>query len=181
MIYPIFLLINAIEMIWETVISTRNSRALIQRGAVEVSPKILPFMVALYVLLFAGSLLEYFYFPKNLSYWWFGGFVMLYLAAKGLKYWAVSSLGPFWTMKVLVVPGSHAVTTGPYRYIRHPNYVAVLLEIAATALAGKSYVTFLVVFTSFLVVLHYRIQTEERALEHHTDYQERMMMKRRFL
>jgi methyltransferase len=179
--YPIFLILNAIEMIWEARISARNSAALIKKGAIEIEPRLLPIMVGLYVLLFAGSYLEYLLIPKNISLWWFGTFVLVYFIAKALKYWAVSSLGDFWTMKVLIVPGSTVVTSGPYRYIRHPNYIAVLLEITATALAGKSYITFMIVFGLFLVVLYYRIRCEEKGLAIHTDYQQSMMVKGRFL
>lgn len=168
-------------MMWEALVASRNSANLLRNGAVEIAPWILPFMVLLFVLLFVGSFVEYLLVPKNLSLWWFGSFVVLFCLAKGLKYWAVSALGSYWTMKVLVIPGSQVVTKGPYKWIRHPNYVAVLLEIAAIALAGKSFIAFVVIFASFLVVLYYRIQCEEKALAIHTDYHQKMMAKGRFL
>ena len=181
MLYPLFLFIAAIEMLWEARVASRNSANLLRNGAVEIAPWILPVMVLLFALLFVGSFAEYLLLPKDLSLWWFGSFVFLFCLAKALKYWAVSSLGPYWTMKVLVIPGSQVITKGPYKWIRHPNYVAVLLEIVAIALAGKCWITFGVVFASFLVVLYYRIQFEEKALATHTDYNQRMMAKGRFL
>ena len=181
MLYPIFLLIGAVEMLWESRIASRNSRALIEKGAINIAPGILPVMIFLYALLFIGSLVEYFLIPKEVPLWWFLLFVALYLCAKALKYWAVSTLGSYWTMKVLILPGSKVVTSGPYRWIRHPNYDAVLLEIAAIALAGKSWITFALVFASFSFVLYHRIRCEERALAEHTDYSHEMMTKGRLL
>jgi methyltransferase len=181
MFYPIFLLIGAIEMLWESRIASRNSRALMEKGAIDVAPGILPVMVTLYALLFVGSFVEYFLFPKEVPVWWFLLFLALYVCAKALKYWAVSALGPYWTMKVLIIPGSKVVTSGPYRWIRHPNYDAVLLEIAAIALAGKSWITFTLIFASFSFVLYHRIRSEERALAEHTNYSHEMMSKGRLL
>jgi methyltransferase len=164
--YPIFVILNALEMVWEARIASRNSNALLQRGAVEYGSWILPGMILLYITLYIGSFAEYLLIPKQLPEKWFFFFVSLYIGAKGLKYWAVSSLGPYWTMKVLIVPGSSVVTSGPYRWIRHPNYIAVLLEIAATALAGKSYIT---------------LAEGDVGLAALTDYSQKMMGKGRFL
>ena len=181
MLYPLFLLLAAIEMLAELRISIRNSTRLSKKGAIEIDPWILPLMAFLYVLMFVGSLLEYLLIPKAISLVWallFGG---LFLLAKSLKFWAVAALGPFWTMKLLVLPGSSVVTAGPYRWIRHPNYSAVLLEIAGITLLGKSYLTFCVVFLSFSIILYHRIRSEEDALRKHTDYADQLVSKGRFL
>jgi methyltransferase len=85
-------------------------------------------------------------------------------AAKALKWWAILSLGPFWTFRVLVIPGVALVTRGPYRWLRHPNYVGVVGELAGVALltgAGWCGAASLLVFGILLVR---RIATEERAL-----------------
>jgi methyltransferase len=170
MLYEGFLVGNAIEMIWESWIAARNSAALIERGAKEIAPRILPIMIFLYVMMYVGSVLEYTYMHRQISGWWIGLFLSLFALAKLFKFWAARSLGPFWTMKVLVVPGAAAVQAGPYRYIRHPNYIAVLLEIAATALLGKAFLTAAVVLVLFLLVLYFRIRSEEAALAKYTDY-----------
>ena len=59
---------------------------------------------------------------------------LLFIAAKGLKWWAILSLGPFWTFRVIVVPGARLVAGGPYRWLRHPNYLGVMGELAGAAL-----------------------------------------------
>lgn len=179
-LFPAFLLLSLVELIFEVRLSRRNSAALVKQGAVEAAPATLPIMTGLYVLMYIGALAEYIYMKREIPWVWFSGFVALYLAAKALKFWAVSSLGPCWTMKVLVVPGSKAVTTGPYRWIRHPNYWAVLMEIAGTTLPGKALWTCALVLALFCGVLYYRIRSEENALAGHTDYSKSMAGKRRF-
>lgn len=181
MLYWIFLAVNAAEMIWEARIAARNSAALLRDGAVEIAPKILPLMMLMYVVMYAGCFAESAFFQRQIATGWGFAFAGLFVLAKALKLWAVSALGRFWTMKVLILPGSTVVKTGPYRYIRHPNYVAVLLEIASTILLGKCFFTFLFVFVSFSIVLVFRIRAEEQGLLRYTDYSNEMSNRRRFV
>ena len=181
MLYFCFLVFNLLEMLFETWISARNSRQLIKKGALEIAPHLLPFMIGIYAIMYVGSWLEFLWIPRENSVAWVAGFGFLFCAAKALKFWAVSSLGSFWTMRVLILPESNVVTSGPYRWIRHPNYVAVLLEIAATPLIGKCFITFAVVMILFSIVLALRIRYEEAALKQHTNYGDQMIVRRRFL
>jgi len=170
MLYIAFLLITAIEMLCEVYLSHRNSAVLVDRGAIEIAPRILPVMTVLYVVMYAGSWAEYALSPKHISVLWATGFGFLFIAAKALKFWAIKSLGALWTMRVLIVPGTRVITSGPYRWIKHPNYVAVLMEIAGTTLLGKCYVTGASVLSLFFVVVYYRIRVEEHALSELTEY-----------
>jgi methyltransferase len=181
MLYFYFLVFNLLEILFEAWISARNSRELIKKGAVEIAPHLLPIMIGIYAIMYIGSWLEFLWFPRENSLLWIVGFGLLFCAAKALKFWAVSSLGPFWTMRVLILPESNVVTSGPYRWIRHPNYVAVLSEIAATPLIAKCYFTFAVVIILFSVTLALRIRKEEAALKEHTNYGDQMIVRRRFL
>jgi methyltransferase len=180
MLYLYFLALNVLEMLYESWISARNSRELIRRGAVEIAPFLLPVMIVIYAMMYTGSALEFYYHPRIVSFAWITTFALLFCAAKTLKFWAISTLGSFWTMRVLIVPKSHVVTAGPYRWIRHPNYVAVLAEIVATPLIGKCFVTLSAVVVLFSITLAFRIVREEDALKKHTDYSERMTVRRRF-
>ena len=179
--YTAFLLFAALEMLWEVSLSRKNSTRLLDRGAIEIAPGILPVMTMLYLLLFAGSYAEYVLRPKHLHTSWILSFGLMFLAAKALKIWAIASLGHYWTMRVLIVPESNVVTSGPYRWIRHPNYIAVTMEIAAIALVAKSYWTLTVVLLSFVIVLFLRVRSEEEALLRYTDYSGRMSEKKRFV
>jgi methyltransferase len=179
--YLYFLLFNFLEMIGETLLSARNSRDLLRRGAIEIGPALLPVMAVLYVLMYIGSLLEFLGHSRSISVVWASIFVLLYCLAKALKFWAIGSLGRFWTMRVLIVPDSTVVKTGPYKWIRHPNYIAVLMEIAATTLLGKCFLTFVVVIILFSVTLVFRIRGEEEGLERHTNYGDTMTVRNRFI
>jgi len=90
--------------------------------------------------------------------------VVVFVVAKGLKYWAIASLGERWTFRVLVPPGSVSKTTGPYRWLSHPNYVAVAGEIAGCALAMQAVVTGPLAFAGFGLLMLRRIKVEEAAL-----------------
>lgn len=81
-----------------------------------------------------------------------------------LRYWAIATLGPRWNTRILVVPGLAPVTGGPYRFIRHPNYVAVVLELAALPLIHTAWMTALGVGLANLALLRVRIRAEEQAL-----------------
>jgi methyltransferase len=86
------------------------------------------------------------------------------LAAQGLRYWAVASLGERWNVRVIVVPGDEPVQRGPYRWVRHPNYSAVALEMAALPLVYGCWITALVFSLANALVLCVRIRVEEAAL-----------------
>ena len=88
----------------------------------------------------------------------------LFLTAKAVKWWAILSLGPFWTFRVIVVPGARLVAGGPYRWVRHPNYLGVLGELAGAALMIGAPVTGVAGIATFGWLLVRRIAVEERAL-----------------
>ncbi len=96
-----------------------------------------------------------------------GAFVsgaLLFLAAKALKYWAIASLGVRWTFRVRVLRGAPLVTSGPYQYIAHPNYVAVAGELAGAALMTGAFIAGPAMTVVFCVLMWRRIRFEERAL-----------------
>jgi methyltransferase len=84
-------------------------------------------------------------------------------------------------MKVLIVPGTQTVNRGPYRWIRHPNYIAVIIEVIALPMIGKAFITAIVVTVLFSILLFLRIKAEEQALIEYTDYGKTMTGKRRFI
>ncbi len=86
-------------------------------------------------------------------------------AAKALKWWAILTLGPCWTFRVIVVPGAPLVTDGPYRYVRHPNYVAVAGELIGMALMTGALVAGPLMTVIFLLLITRRVALEQRALD----------------
>jgi methyltransferase len=96
--------------------------------------------------------------------WLFPSGVLLFLGAKALKYWAIASLGERWTFRVRIVQGQPLVASGPYQYVRHPNYIAVAGELAATAMMMSAVVTGPLMTAFFCVLMWRRVAFEERAL-----------------
>jgi methyltransferase len=181
LIYPAVLVILFIEALFEVAISKRNSTALIKKGAIDIAPHLLPWMASVYGIKFCGSLTEYFLTKPVLTPAWLIFFGALVIAAKILKFWAISTLGQYWSMKVLILPGTQTVSGGPYRWIRHPNYVAVVTEVIAIPLMGKAFITAMIVTILFSILLYLRIKAEEQALIQYTDYSKTMGDKRRFI
>ncbi len=95
------------------------------------------------------------------------------LGAQALRYWAVVSLGPAWNVRVIVVPGDPPIRGGPYRFVRHPNYLAVLVEGIALPLIHTAWLTAVVMTVLNAILLRARIRCEEAALERYCGYEGR--------
>ena len=89
---------------------------------------------------------------------------ILFAAAKAVKWWAIATLGPFWTFRVIVVPGAPRVARGPYRWLRHPNYAGVLGELAGTAAMAGAPIAGAAGLVAFAGLLVRRIAVEDMAL-----------------
>ncbi|KMO69166.1 isoprenylcysteine carboxyl methyltransferase family protein [Mycolicibacterium obuense] len=153
----------ALERIAELVVSQRNLAFSRERGGVEYGAGHYPVMVVLHTALLVACLLEAAHreFLPALGWPMFG----VVLAAQGLRWWCISTLGHQWNTRVVVVPGAGRVTGGPYRYVPHPNYVAVVAEGIALPLIHSAWIT-AVVFTALnAILLHTRITCENQALE----------------
>lgn len=150
-------------MIVEAAISRRHDVRLRARGAVEPSGDVYAAMQAAYPGVFLLMLGEGFWRGVVLDGVTLAGFVV-FAVAKALKYWAISSLGERWTFRVLVPPGSKRTRRGPYRWLAHPNYVAVIGEIAGCAMACHALITGPIAFALFGTLMLQRIKVEEAAL-----------------
>jgi methyltransferase len=147
----------------EAVLSAFNERVLRARGAQEARSDVYGLMRWAYPGGFLLLALEGAFAGPPSPIRLAAGFA-LFAAAKGLKFWAMSALGVRWTYRVLVPPGVPLVRSGPYRYVRHPTYVAVLGEIAGIALALEALVTGVVFLLGFGLLIRWRIRVEEAAL-----------------
>lgn len=147
----------------ETVRSRANERALRARGAVEPPGDVYRAMQVVYPAALAAPFAEAALTGPATPAVWLAG-VLIFLAAKGLKTWAITALGPLWSFRVLVLPGAPLVRSGPYRWLRHPNYVAVVGEIAGVATMSAAPATGALAVLAFGALLRRRIQIEERAL-----------------
>jgi methyltransferase len=153
----------AAQRLFELVLARRHELRARARGAVERGRGHYPFIVALHILWLMSTLVEGLlrgpdfpaYWPVPLS---------MFLLAQPLRYWALFSLGENWNTRILVVPGAKPVRRGPYRYLSHPNYVAVVVEILTFPLIFGAWITALVFTALNAAVLSVRIREEDRAL-----------------
>src|SRR4029079_18221805 len=95
---------------------------------------------------------------------WFVSGVLLFVASKALKYWAIRTLGERWTFRVFIVPDAPLVATGPYRYVAHPNYIAVVGELIGTAMMVGAPISGPVMLGAFGVALRARVKFENQVL-----------------
>jgi methyltransferase len=162
--YALLVLAVAAERVAELVVARRNAAWTFARAGVEHGRGHYPVMVILHTGLLVCCLLEPVladrpFLPAL-------GWPMLALAvlAQVLRWWCIATLGPYWNTRVIVVPGAGLVGTGPYRFLRHPNYVAVVVEIAALPLVHSAWLTATVFTLANAALLTVRIRCENAAL-----------------
>lgn len=143
--------------------SRRNERALRARGAEEPPDDVYRVMAWAYPVSFVAMAIEAVLVPRSFGPIGVLGLV-IFGAAKAIKYWAMASLGPRWSFRVLVLPGAPLVTRGPYAWLRHPNYVGVIAELSGIALLVGAPVTGTIAVVVFGLIIRRRIAVEDRAL-----------------
>lgn len=180
-LYALFICVVGLERVVELVISRRNAAWARQQGGKEYGAAHFPVMAILHTGFLLGAvaevwLLERAFVPAL-------GWPMLCLAvlAQLLRYWAIVSLGRRWNVKVIVIPEAPAVTTGPYRWLRHPNYLAVIVEGFALPLVHGAWLTALIFTVANAMLLMVRIRCEEHALSEHNHYRARLAGRARIL
>jgi methyltransferase len=152
-----------VPMLIEAARASRNERAQRARGGVEPANDVYATMRIAYPAAFLAMIVEGALRGTPSPAVVAVGFV-LFVAAKLLKWWAILTLGRSWTFRVIVVPGATLVTRGPYRSIRHPNYVGVVGELVGVALMTGAIVAGPLVIVFFVALLLRRIAVEERAV-----------------
>lgn len=162
-LYLLLLLLVGIERLFELVLSTRNARAAFRRGGVEAGRGHFPAMVALHALFLPACLAETILLDRAVPTLWPLALAAV-LFAQALRYWAIASLGSRWNVRIVFVPGEAPVRRGPYRWLRHPNYVAVVVELLALPLVHGAWMTALLFSLLNAWVLRARIHAEEEAL-----------------
>ncbi|MFF6995473.1 isoprenylcysteine carboxyl methyltransferase family protein [Streptomyces sp. NPDC008313] len=162
--YALLLLAVAAERVAELAVARRNASWTLARAGVEHGRGHYPVMVALHT----GMLMCCFLEPvlTRRPFLPALGWPMLGLAvlAQALRWWCITTLGPYWNTRVIVVPGARLVGAGPYRFLRHPNYVAVVVEIAALPLVHTAWLTATAFTGANAILLAVRVRCENTAL-----------------
>ncbi len=164
-VYAALVVATGIERVVELVVSTRNARWSFERGGRESGRGHFPAMVALHTGLLVACIAEVALADRPFLPWLGWPALVVVLASQALRWWCISVLGPQWNTRVIVVPDLPLVRRGPYRWLNHPNYVAVVAEGVALPLVHTAWVTALA-FTvlNAVLLLGFRIPAEERAL-----------------
>ncbi|HUF47369.1 MAG TPA: isoprenylcysteine carboxylmethyltransferase family protein [Vicinamibacterales bacterium] len=153
-----------VQRLAELRLATRNARWARAEGAVEHGAGHYPAFVVLHTAWLAGWIAEgWTRGPSLTPAWplWLAGFVF----AEGLRYWAIAALGRRWNTRILVIPGRPLVSSGPYRLLSHPNYVAVAIELVSVPMVFGAWLTAAIAtMANAALLLFVRIPAEERAL-----------------
>jgi len=162
MAFILFIAFIILLRIGELLLSKRNEKWLLQNKAVEYGKNHYSFIVLLHILFIVSLLIEYYtQQPMPCSLF----FLLLYFVLLACKVWVIMSLGKFWNTKIYRIPNMPLVKKGPYKYLKHPNYLIVIAEILIIPLVFHLYQTALIFSVLNLIMLSVRIKEENKALE----------------
>ncbi|MBX7197940.1 MAG: hypothetical protein K1X51_01030 [Rhodospirillaceae bacterium] len=156
----VVLALVAVQRIAELFISRRHERALRAQGAVEYGAEHYPFIVAVHAGWLVALALWAALMPPGMN----PAGIALYLLVQPLRAWVIASLGRYWTTRIISLPSAPLVRRGPYRFLKHPNYAVVVLEIALLPLALGAWPVAVLFSALNALVLWVRITAENRAL-----------------
>lgn len=161
MVFAAFVLFLLLLRLGELLLARRNERWLLQHGAVEYGREHYRWIVTLHVLFFVSLITEYVCTSTGC---YSVPLMILYFLLLGFKAWAIFSLGRFWNTRIYRISGYPLVKKGPYRFLKHPNYIAVIGEIALIPLIFHLYVTAVLFTLLNALMLSVRIREENRVL-----------------
>jgi methyltransferase len=159
LLIPVMILFRLLELRS----AKRNHEQLVARGAVEIGANHYPAFVVLHVLWFVGMIVEVLFLTRPINPFW-PALLPIFIGARLLRFTAMRALADRWSTRIMVLPGAQPVSTGPYRYLRHPIYVAVVAELISLPLIFSAYVTAITIALLNAILLRIRIRAEEKAL-----------------
>lgn len=180
LLYTALVALVAVMRLVELGVSKRHIERLLSRGAVEVGRSLYPWMVVVHTAFLAACVAEVWLLDRPLIPLLTLAMFFLLGAAGGLRWWVISTLGDRWSTRVVIVPGDPPVTAGPFRWLRHPNYLAVMIEFVALPLVHTAWLSAIAFTVANGIVLSFRVRTEEAALGSSSTYPEVMHDRPRF-
>jgi methyltransferase len=163
-VYFAVIALVGLERLAELVLSKRHAARAFVRGGVETGQAHYRVMTVLHTAFLASCVAEVGLLDRPYAGAAGGAALAVALLAQGLRWWAIATLGDRWNTRVIVLPHAEPVTGGPYRFVRHPNYVAVVAELAALPLIHGAWLTAVVFSLANAWLLTVRIRVEEKAL-----------------
>ena len=162
MVFIVFISFIILLRLSELLLSKRNEKWLLKNNAIEYGKKHYPLIVVLHTLFIASLIIEYYCWPtKSFSL----SLLIAYFILLLFKIWIILSLGKFWNTKIYRIPDFPLIKKGPYRYIKHPNYIIVIAEIAIIPLVFHLYYTAIIFTVLNGLMLRIRIKEENKALQ----------------
>lgn len=161
MIFIIFILFLIFQRLAELYVSSKNEKWLLKNGAVEYGKEHYPFIVALHTLFIISVIAEYIWRDDTVVNY---ALIVCFFVLIGIKVVVISTLGHYWNTKIYKVPGTRPVSAGIYKYIKHPNYIIVILEIAIIPMAFGLYYTAIAFTLLNAGMLYVRIKKENEVL-----------------
>lgn len=180
-IFALFVAVLALQRLLELRLSRRNEKRILSQGGHEFYSGQLREMKVMHTAWLIGMLAEVFVFRRPFTPILAGGAALVFGVGQALRYAAIHSLGWRWTVRVMAVPGVAPVEHGIYRYIRHPNYLGVALEIASAPLLHGAYWTAAVFSFLNALILRRRIRSEEQVLSELSGYDGVFLGRSRFI
>ncbi len=172
--YLVFLALIAVQRLSELSTTRRNTEWAHSRGGVEYGQRHYAWMKRLHTAFFIGCAVEAIVFDRPFAPALAIPMLLIVIACQATRWWTMRALGPYWNTRILVIPGARPVTTGPYHWLKHPNYLVVVIEVFAIPMVAGAWITALVFSVANALLLRTRIRCEEAALSAHTDYAELM-------
>jgi len=160
----------ALQRLFELRLSRRNETHIRAQGGREHASGHFGWMKLLHTSWFVAMIAEVWWLKRPFKPPLAAGAFVTFLAGQSLRYAAIRTLGSRWSVRIMTLPGAPPVDRGVYRYLRHPNYLGVILELAAVPLLHSAYLTSLLFSLANTLLLHVRIRAEERALDDHNAY-----------
>lgn len=170
-LFSFFILLGFIvfQRIVELRIANKNEKWMKQQGAIEFGQKHYRYMVTMHSLFFISLIIEKIFMNLGRSPFW-PFLLLVFLFAQVNRIWVITSLGRFWNTKIIVLKNANVIRKGPYRFIKHPNYMVVAIELAVVPLLFNAYFTASLFTILNLLMLMIRIPEEEKALIEFTEY-----------
>jgi methyltransferase len=167
--------------ILELRISKRHQKEMTEQGATKARDPIFPVMAMFHSVLLIAAAAEVVILHRPLLPALAIPMTALFLAANAVRWWVIRTLGQHWNVQVMDSTKLGVITSGPFRYVRHPNYAAVFVEMIALPLIHTAWITALGGAIAHVIVLSVRLSAEERVLFANPDYAAAMSGKPRFL
>jgi methyltransferase len=179
--YLILLALFGAGRLGELIISRRNQRKMRSEGATRVAEPRFPWMVILHIAVFVAAGAEVIFLHRTFIPALAIAMFALFLLSNVLRWWVMASLKSHWNVQVMDSARLGVVSTGPYRWVRHPNYVAVFVELVSLPLIYSAWITAIFAAIGNAWVLHNRLAVEDKMLLANPDYRAAMGGKPRFL